>query len=156
LKEFKALNKPVVLGKLGPNIGTKVWKEKKEKMERVKNYSSKINKNKVGLNCFKNSVEDEINKINKNKIEESKNFKSKNYGNIVRNNTFNYKKMEDVINKENDNFNIKRFKTNKNEFKKNLEILNENEEINNNIENLFNKKNIYSQEINEIRNSLIN
>ena len=172
LKEFKEMNKPVVLGKLGPNIGTKIWNEKKEKMERLKNYSNKINKNKIGLNSFKcDSIENEIKKNQIKNFEESKNFKSKNYGNVVRSFTFNYKKMEEIINKENKNdfqYEIRRNKTNKN---KKLEILNENfnnnfnnnlnenfnnNNFNNNIENLFNKKNIYSQEFKNIRNSLIN
>jgi hypothetical protein len=154
LKEFKQMNKPVVLGKLGPNIGTKIWNEKKEKMERKKNYSNKIKK----INNFKiDSIENEIKMNKKKNVEESKNFKAKNYD-VIRSFTFNYKKMEEIVNKENE-FEIRRNKTNKN---KKMEILNEefnNDNDNNNninVENLFNKNNIYSQEFKNIRNSLIN
>ena len=89
-------------------------------------------------------------------------FQAKNYD-VIRSFTFNYKKMEEIVNKENE-FEIRRNKTNKN---KKMEIFN-NEEFNNkndefninnnniNVENLFNKNNIYSQEFKNIRNSLIN
>jgi hypothetical protein len=168
LKEYKEMNKPVVLGKLGPNIGTKSWKEKKEKMDRLKNYSNIVNKKKVGLNSFKQeTIEEELNKIHKNKMEESKNFRSKTYGNILRTNTFNYKKMEDIINKENnyDN-NIRKIKTNQflSNRNNNLEILNEEKEEyedNNNLQNYYNNnnknnKNFFSYELNKIKSSLIN
>ena len=53
LKDYKEINRvPITLGKLGPNIGTREWDEKRKKMKRLIDYSKQVNKQKKGLNVM--------------------------------------------------------------------------------------------------------
>ena len=42
LKDYKKINNDVKLGKLGPNIGTEEWKQKRKKMKKMSEYGNKI------------------------------------------------------------------------------------------------------------------
>ena len=122
LKDYKELMRnPVVLGKLGPNVGTKEWEEKKQKMKKMMNYSNNVNKEHKGIKTLKKDTpKDEVEKLIKEKIEKSARFKTYEYGKLLR--TGKYK--EDFDTKE---FN----KLNKSN-ERNLNVIQENEINNNN------------------------
>ena len=72
LKDYKELEKVgVVLGGLGPNIGTKEWEEKKKKMKKMEEYGNKINfkKNKINKKNFEKIIEEEKKKELKQVLE---------------------------------------------------------------------------------------
>ena len=85
LKEYKEISSAkVVLGKLGPNLGTKEWENRAEKLKKMEDYSSKIKQtNSVILKPSKETPQDIIDKSKKEKIENSKNFKATEYASKV-------------------------------------------------------------------------
>ena len=139
LKDYKELMRnPVVMGGLGPNVGTKEWEEKKQKMKKMMNYSNNINKEHKGIKTLKKDTpQDEIEKITKEKIEKSARFKTYQYGKLVR--TGKYK--EEFDEREYNRYN--------NRSNDHLNIIRENQEneINNNINNSYEENN------NEINNN---
>ena len=74
LKDYKELMRnPVVMGPLGPNIGTKEWEEKKKKMKKMMNYSNNVNKEHKGIKTLKKDTpKDEIEKRIKENIEKNR------------------------------------------------------------------------------------
>lgn len=85
LKEYKELEKVgVVLGGLGPNIGTKEWEEKKEKMKKMEEYAKKVSSLKAKNKKQKLKVEEIIEKEKKKKIENSIRRRCYEYANLVR------------------------------------------------------------------------
>ena len=84
LKEYKELEKVgVVLGGLGPNIGTKEWEEKKKKMQKMEEYSKKVSSMKKRTKSkekFENILEEE----KKKKFENSIRRRCYEYGNLIR------------------------------------------------------------------------
>ena len=42
LKDYKKINNEVKLGKLGPNLGTKEWEEKRKRMKKMSEYGNKV------------------------------------------------------------------------------------------------------------------
>ena len=85
LKEYKEINRvPITLGKLGPNIGTEEWEEKKKKMNRLKEYSKQVNKKKSGLIGRNHKLKEEIEKEKQTKIENSHRNRSLKYGQLIK------------------------------------------------------------------------
>lgn len=86
LEEYKELNRVVVvMGNLGPNIGTKEWEEKKKKMKRITDYGNRLNKEQKGITRIKTyTPADEKAKERQSKIENSHRFKSYEYSKLVR------------------------------------------------------------------------
>ena len=86
LKDYKELvRNPVVLGHLGPNVGTKEWEEKKQKMKKMMNYSNNVNKEHKGIKTLKKDTpKEEVEKKIKEKIENSARFKTYEYGKLLR------------------------------------------------------------------------
>lgn len=111
LKEYKELEKVgIVLGGLGPNIGTKDWEEKKDKMKKMEKYSNHVNSlSKMKVKKKKESLEELIQKEKQKKIRLSCRRKCYEYGKLVRpksrtGNTIDYYESplfndSDVINK---------------------------------------------------------
>ena len=107
LKDYKELvRNPVVLGHLGPNVGTKEWEEKKQKMKKMMNYSNNVNKEHKGIRTLKKDTpKEEVEKKIKEKIENSARFKTYEYGKLNNNNNVinNDMSYEDLI-KQNEEF----------------------------------------------------
>ena len=138
LKDYKELvRNPVVMGPLGPNIGTKEWEEKKNKMKKMMNYSNNINKEHKGIKTLKKDTpKEEIEKLTKEKNEKSIRHRTFEYGKFIR--TGKYKEEFDVNDYINDNQN------NLNVIQENQNdeiIVNYNEENNNNNSKNFEQEN---------------
>ena len=144
LKDYKELvRNPVVLGKLGPNVGTKEWEEKKQKMKKMMNYSNNVNKEHKGIKTLKKDTpKDEVEKIIKEKIEKSARFKTYEYGKLLR--TGKYKEDFDPKEKEINKLNKSK--------EKNLNIIQENE-INNNNYSYEENNNIVNNNNNDVINN---
>ena len=98
LKEYKEMERVgVVLGGLGPNIGTKEWEEKKEKMRKMEEYAKRAGGLKNKVKKRKERVEDIIEKEKKKKIENSIRRRCYEYANLVRPNT----RIEQRVNRTN-------------------------------------------------------
>ena len=139
LKDYKELvRNPVVMGPLGPNIGTKEWEEKKKKMKKMMNYSNNINKEHKGIKTLKKDTPKEgIEKVTKEKNEKSIRHRTFEYGKFIR--TGKYKEEFDVNDYINDNQN------NLNVIQENQNdeiIVNYNEENNNNSKNFEQENNM--------------
>ena len=139
LKDYKELvRNPVVMGPLGPNIGTKEWEEKKNKMKKMMNYSNNINKEHKGIKTLKKDTpKEEIEKLTKEKNEKSIRHRTFEYGKFIR--TGKYKEEFDVNDYINDNQN------NLNVIQENQNdeiIVNYNEENNNNSKNFEQENNM--------------
>ena len=157
LKDYREMiRNPVVLGHLGPNIGTKEWEEKKNKMRKMMNYSNNINKEHKGINKLKKDTpKDEIEKLTKEKIEKSARHKTYEYGKLLRNGKY----KEDFDDKEFNNFNL-----NNNINDNKLEDIQENEINNNNekekenemsYEQLIKQNELYESNIKDIRDHIL-
>ena len=84
LKEYKELEKVgVVLGGLGPNIGTKEWEEKKKKMQKMEEYSKKVSSMKKRTKS-KEKFETILEEEKKKKFENSIRRRCYEYGNLIR------------------------------------------------------------------------
>ena len=121
LKEYKELEKVgVVLGGLGPNIGTKEWEEKKKKMQKMEEYSKKVSSMKKRTKSkekFENILEEE----KKKKFENSIRRRCYEYGNLIRPhprsaNIFGRRKNNNNNNKKIDRNNIPIMINNNNKF----------------------------------------
>jgi hypothetical protein len=146
LKDYKELvRNPVVMGPLGPNIGTKEWEEKKNKMKKMMNYSNNINKEHKGIKTLKKDTpKEEIEKLTKEKNEKSIRHRTFEYGKFIR--TGKYKEEFDVNDYINDNQN------NLNVIQENQNdeiIVNYNEENNNNNSKNFEQENNMNNNNNE-------
>ena len=146
LKDYKELvRNPVVMGPLGPNIGTKEWEEKKKKMKKMMNYSNNINKEHKGIKTLKKDTpKEEIEKLTKEKNEKSIRHRTFEYGKFIR--TGKYKEEFDVNDYINDNQN------NLNVIQENQNdeiIVNYNEENNNNNSKNFEQENNMNNNNNE-------
>lgn len=98
LKEYKEMERVgVVLGGLGPNIGTKEWEEKKEKMKKMEEYAKRVGMLKNKIKKRKERVEDIIEKEKKKKIENSIRRRCYEYANLVRPKT----RIEQRVNRTN-------------------------------------------------------
>ena len=150
LKDYKELEKAgVILGSLGPNIGTKEWEEKKKKMQKMEEYSRKIasmKKRTKSKEKFENVIEEE----KKKKIENSIRRRCYEYGNLIRPhprsaNIFGRRKNNNKNNNLNHNNNhIPNIINNKNKFE--LDCSNKN---NNNVNNDGNiEENNYNDDYN--------
>ena len=86
LTEYKEMSSnKIVLGKLGPNIGTKEWEEKAEKMKKLQEYSSKVSKyHKDVLNKVKESPLERIEKERREKNEQTSVHKAKQYAKLIK------------------------------------------------------------------------
>jgi hypothetical protein len=82
LKEYKDLgNEKITFGGLGPNIGTKEWEEKANKMKKVNEYSENLKKHKkLVLKPIKEAPLEIIEKIKKEKVMASNRTKAAMYG----------------------------------------------------------------------------
>lgn len=84
LKDYKDITAAkVVLGGLGPNIGTKEWMEKQEKKKKMEEYSKNV-KGKPIIKFVKETPTEIVEKIKKEKIETSNRFKSYEYAKLIR------------------------------------------------------------------------
>ena len=167
LKDYKELEKVgVVLGSLGPNIGTKEWEEKKKKMQKMEEYSRKVASMKKRTKS-KDKFEQVIEEEKKKKIENSIRKRCYEYGNLIRPhprsaNIFGRRKNNNINNKNNNHNNIPIIFNNKNKFeldcsnKNNIENNNENNEQKNNNEdyNYINDKPIFSMR--KMNNAYVN
>ena len=98
LKEYKEMERVgVVLGGLGPNIGTKEWEEKREKMRKMEEYAKRVGELKNKVKKRKERVEDIIEKEKKKKIENSIRRRCYEYANLVRPKT----RIEQRVNRTN-------------------------------------------------------
>jgi len=80
----KIANVKVELGSLGPNIGTKEWEEKQEKMKKMEEYANKIKNNKIILKTKKETPIELIEKEKILKKEISSRNKAYKYDSLVR------------------------------------------------------------------------
>jgi hypothetical protein len=82
LKEYKDLgNEKITFGGLGPNVGTKEWEEKANKMKKVNEYSENLKKHKkLVLKPIKEAPIEIIEKIKKEKVLGSNRTKAAIYG----------------------------------------------------------------------------
>jgi len=130
LDDYKKIaNVKIELGSLGPNIGTKEWEERQEKMKKMEEYSNKVKENKM---IFKLKKETPIELVEKEKIikkENSNRNKAYKYDSLVR----------DKISKMNSNLN--------NIINHNYEF---NDENNRDVSGIFNK---YNKENNALQNN---
>lgn len=154
LKDYKEINRvPITLGKLGPNIGTREWDEKRKKMKRLIDYSKQVNKQKKGLNVMHTEkIDDIIEKEKMNKIEKSLRNRTLIYGqNLLREKTNIKQKIP------NENSVIKRTKTESFPLiSPTIKVENNNEDNQSkNIEYLISKNENYNTEINKIKQSLL-
>ena len=164
LKEYREMARnPVVLGGLGPNIGTKEWEEKKQRMKRRMNYSNNINKEHKGIKTLKKDTpKDEIEKLTKEKIENSARFKTYEYGKFIRTGKykeeFDEKEFRRFNNRSNDNLNMIQEKQ---ENEMNNNINNSYEENNNGINNeesyeqLMEKNKEFQSKIDDIKEHIL-
>ena len=159
LKDYREMiRNPVVLGHLGPNIGTKEWEEKKNKMRKMMNYSNNINKEHIGINKLKKDTpKDEIEKLTKEKIEKSARHKTLEYGKLLRYGKY----KEDFDDKELNNFNLNNNNINDNN---KLDAIQENEINNNNnnekenemsYEQLIKQNELYESNIKDLREQIL-
>ena len=141
LKEYKELEKVgVVLGKLGPNIGTKEWEEKKKKMQKMEEYSKKIlsmKKRTKSKDKFENVIQEE----KKKKIENSIRKRCYEYGNLIRPKSANIFGRKNNNNNNDNNINNNLFVNNNNKFE--VDCSNKNNRTKHNIidKNEFNDNN---------------
>lgn len=157
LKDYKEMNRvPITLGKLGPNIGTREWDEKRKKMKRLIDYSKQVNKQKKGLNVLHTEkIDDIIEREKMNKIEKSHRNRTIMYGqNLLKEKTNIKQKVQ------NENIAIKKAKTKSESFPlispHPIQVENNNEDNENkNIEYLISKNENYNTEINKIKESLL-
>lgn len=85
LKEYKELEKVgIMLGGLGPNIGTKEWEQKKNKMKKMEKYSNQVNSLAKTVKKKKETLDALIQKEKQLKIESSNRRKCLEYGKLVR------------------------------------------------------------------------
>jgi len=86
LKDYKELaSAKIVLGGLGPNIGTKDWEEKMKKMKKIADYSEHVkNAKNIHLKLIKESPVDIIEREKKEKIEGSTRNKAAEYGKKIK------------------------------------------------------------------------
>lgn len=185
LKDYKEISSAkIVLGSLGPNIGTKDWEEKNDKMRKRSSYATDINKaNKVILKYKKETPVEQIEKEKKNKIESSTRFKSYEYAKLVKprpkyegyeyneNTSENqYKYNIDYNNnsdrdklyspKPNTNHNSNNIRYTDNEYVNNSNMSHDThhgkyDQNDNNINNLQKKREVYNYKINEIKEALL-
>ena len=142
LKDYKELvRNPVVMGPLGPNVGTKEWEEKKNKMKKMMNYSNNVNKEHKGIKTLKKDTpKEEIEKKLKENFEKSARHRTYEYGKLLRNGKYKEEfegkeKDANKLNKSNDNNNnLNSIQENNQENNQENEV-NNNDEENNNINN---------------------
>ena len=158
LKDYREMiRNPVVMGPLGPNIGTKEWEEKRNKMKKMMNYSNNINKEHKGIKKLKKDTpKDEIEKLTKEKIEKSARHRTYEYGKLLR--TGKYK--EDFEDKEFNHLNNinenKLEKIQENEIYNNDESLKNNEKENEmSYEQLIKQNELYESNIKDIREHIL-
>ena len=150
LKDYKKITNDVKLGKLGPNIGTKEWKTKRDKMQKMSEYGNKIMSE--GKGCYvklTESADDRHKRLQEMKMHNGK-------WNII--NEYSRGIMENNIHDSN-----VQFKRNVNE-----KLLEEEMMINNALELerkqeeeeqrilQDRKNNIYQQRLNKMKNMLFN
>jgi hypothetical protein len=86
LTEYKELaSNKIVLGKLGPNIGTKEWEEKHEKVKKLQEYSGKIAKqHREILGKVKETPLERIEREKREKNEQTSVHKAKQYAKLIK------------------------------------------------------------------------
>ena len=158
LKDYREMiRNPVVMGPLGPNIGTKEWEEKRNKMKKMMNYSNNINKEHKGIKKLKKDTpKDEIEKLTKEKIEKSARHRTYEYGKLLR--TGKYK--EDFEDKEFNHLNNinenKLEKIQENEIYNNDESLKNNEKENEmSYEQLIKQNELYESNIKDLKEQIL-
>ena len=175
-KECKEMiRNPVVLGHLGPNIGTEEWEFKKNKMKKMLNYSNNICMELKGITKLKKySPKDEVEKLTKEKIENSSRFKAVEYCKLVRNNLYKddtygenilnnnkiFNNITTIPHKSEESYQVRYKGQNeeKEDFEKTREAnLNQVNKYNESmgIEEMLKQKETYAEKINNIRESLL-
>lgn len=86
LKEFKDLPNPKIpLGKLGPNLGTREWEERVEKMKKMEEYANSVNKqHQSALKLKKELPHERIERERREKNEQSNRYKAGQYSKLVK------------------------------------------------------------------------
>jgi len=85
LDDYKKIaNVKIELGSLGPNIGTKEWEERQEKMKKMEEYSNKVKNNKLVIKLKKETPIELIEKEKIIKKENSNRNKAYRYDSLVR------------------------------------------------------------------------
>ena len=86
VKDYKEnFSDKIVLGSLGPNIGTKDWDEKHVKMKKMEDYATVINKtNQVVLRLKKETPQEKIEKLRLEHLERSNRHKAAEYGKLIK------------------------------------------------------------------------
>lgn len=85
LEDYKKIaNVKIELGSLGPNIGTKEWEERQEKMKKMEEYANKVKNNKLIIKLKKETPIELIEKEKINKKENSNRNKAYKYDSLVR------------------------------------------------------------------------
>ena len=178
LKDYKELiRNKVIMGPLGPNIGTEEWESKRNKMKKMLNYSNFINKEHTGIKSLKKySPTDEVEMLTKQKIENSIRYRTNEYGKLVRagsfknkdNNVFNTDKNLDIIPESDDDYYLKKYEdqlrkekekenlNDKPKYKEAIEpVIEENNEDQLNLDELLKQKESYKLKILGLRESLL-
>ena len=122
LKDYKELTRtPIIMGRLGANIGTKEWENKKAKMNRMASYSNRVSLIHKGITRLKkDSPKEEREKNLKKQYENSSRYKSYEYCKLIQSltlNNMNNSRLNEMRNNEN--------------YYKHLGKINENEEFEN-------------------------
>lgn len=85
LEDYKKIaNVKIELGSLGPNIGTKEWEERQEKMKKMEVYANKVKGNKLVIKLKKETPIELVEKEKINKKENSNRNKAYKYDSLVR------------------------------------------------------------------------
>jgi hypothetical protein len=99
LKDYKQIaSTKIVMGSLGPNIGSKEWEEKQRKMKKMEEYSSSVSKNKIILKVKKEEPSQLFEKEKQDKIENSVRTKAYEYARLIRPKSKNHFNSEDLPN----------------------------------------------------------
>lgn len=86
LQDYKKLTSAkIVLGSLGPNIGTKEWEEKAEKLKKMEDYAKNLKTGKIAIKLKADTPQENIEKEKREKIERSNRFKAYEYGKLIKN-----------------------------------------------------------------------
>ncbi len=108
LDDYKKIaNVKIELGSLGPNIGTKEWEERQEKMKKMEEYANKVKTNKMIFKLNKETPVELVEKEKYIKKENSNRNKAYKYDSLVREKLVKVNKNNDNTNYELDDENSK-------------------------------------------------
>jgi hypothetical protein len=175
LKEYKELSSAkIVMGKLGPNLGTKEWEDRQQKLKKMEEYANELKSmHKNILKIKKESPMELAERQKKEKLEYSSRNKSYEYSKLIKpknkeetnyseqNNNYSERitsGKQREIEESKSKFMIDYHNRNKNNNENNIRYTTDNDGKNNNnfdIDNMKKQREMYNLKINEIKESLL-